>query len=60
MSRVMTWNRCVVLVTLAALAGDARSALAQDNRIDVVAPTAPDLAPYGASAPAFTRAAAAD
>ena len=50
MSRVMTWNRCVVLVTLAALAGDARSALAQDNRIDMVAPTAPDLAPYGASA----------
>lgn len=50
MNRLMTWNRSAVLVTLAALAGDARPGLAQDNRIDTVAPTAPDLAPYGASA----------
>ncbi len=47
MSRVMTWNRGVALVALMALAVEARPGLAQDNRIDVVAPAAPDLAPYG-------------
>ncbi len=50
MSRVMTWTRWVVLVAVATLAADARISLAQDNHIDMVAPTAPDLAPYGTSA----------
>ncbi len=50
MSQVMTWKRWGVLVALVTLAADARTAFAQENRIDMVAPTAPDLAPYGSHA----------
>ena len=50
MSRVMPWNPRVVLLALAVLTATARAGVAQDNRIDVVAPTAPDLAPYGTDA----------
>jgi predicted dienelactone hydrolase len=49
-SRVMTWNRRAVLVTLAVLAAYGSRGAAQDNRIDTVAPAAPDLAAFGAYA----------
>ena len=47
MNRVMTWKRGAVLAALMALAAGARTGFAQDNRIDMVAPNAPDLASYG-------------
>ena len=50
MSRVMTWSRRLWLLAFAMLAAPVPHAAAQDNRIDTVAPTAPELAPYGAHA----------
>ncbi len=47
MSRVIPWNPRVVLLALAVLTATARVGVAQDNRIDTVAPTAPELAVYG-------------
>ena len=49
MGRVMTWTITVVLVALA-VAGAAAWTLAQDNRIDTVTPSAPELAAFGSHA----------
>ena len=50
MTRVVTWSRRLVLVILAVMAADQPPAAAQDNRIDTVAPSAPELAAFGAYA----------
>ncbi len=47
MSPFMTWSRPVLAIALAAMAVPVPVVVAQDNRTDTVAPTAPDLAPYG-------------
>lgn len=46
MSRLSLWNTRPLVAAAIVLALVARG-IAQDNRIDVVAPTAPELAPYG-------------
>ncbi len=47
MSPIMTWSRPLVAIALAVMAVPVPGVVAQDNRIDMVAPTAPELASFG-------------
>ena len=54
-SRVVSWSRRLVLVAVALFAAGVRRGFAQDNRIDMVTPAAPELASYGATPSACAR-----